>query len=87
MHCDPHYLELRTRFGQRIKALQWSYSTPGGLSGGLTLKDVLNGHKVGVLFAPPQPSGGMPGAMAEAMKAAVSAASHPAVPSIQPSAQ
>lgn len=72
MHCDEHYLDLRDRFGARLKALQWLYTTgPAQVSGGITLKDKLNGHKASMLFtAPLNPAANLGTAMAAALRTA-----------------
>ncbi len=51
-HCHAQHETLRTRYGQRLRALQYRYSrAPGTLSGGLTLSDPLNNFRVEALFA------------------------------------
>lgn len=72
MHCDPHYLDLRKRFGTRLRALQWQYQDAlGHWAGGITLNDQLNGHKAPVIFTdPPPPPATIQTAVATAMQTA-----------------
>lgn len=71
MHCDPHFLDLRGRFGARLRALQWQYpgaNSPG--AGGITLSDQINGYKTPVLFTDTSQPAPKPSALANAMMAA-----------------
>lgn len=73
MHCDSHYVELRDKFGARLKSLQWMYRPQGNhhQSGGITIKDQMNGGRSNsVLFesAHARPNAG---AMEEALSAAI----------------
>ncbi len=67
MHCDPYFLDLRERFGPRLRAMQWMcVGGSGQMSGGITLKDQVNGFKAPVLFsepAAPLPVGALGAAM------------------------
>jgi hypothetical protein len=50
-HCHPNYLNLRTRYGEQIKNLQYRYQGPNGWwFGGLKLVDPLNQHRSPDLF-------------------------------------
>lgn len=50
-HCDPHYLNLKTRFGERLKDLQYRYqNNKNWWEGGVTLADPLNKLNASALF-------------------------------------
>lgn len=51
-HDSPHYLDLRSRYGQDIKDLQYRYQDNAGYwRGGITLIDPNNMYNATVLFA------------------------------------
>lgn len=51
MHCDPNYLNLRTRYGETLKNLQYRYQTQDGhWHGGMSLNDPINRFNASKLF-------------------------------------
>lgn len=50
-HCHQNYLQLRSRYGERIKNLQYRYqASDGWWHGGLDLVDPQRAHRAPVLF-------------------------------------
>lgn len=53
LHCSPHYLNLKSRYGERIKNLQFRYQDPSTTYwyGGLKLSDPMSKNTVKSLFS------------------------------------
>jgi hypothetical protein len=50
-HCFAQHANLRTRYGQQLRNLQYRYQNGGGSwSGGISLSDPLNHHRAEALF-------------------------------------
>ncbi len=49
-HCHAQHATLRTRYGEKLRRLQYQYERHQGLGGGISLSDPLNGFRAVRLF-------------------------------------